>query len=321
MKSMKRIIIKKLMKLKEVFPTPDSHCGQGEIFRHPIFTNADEQGRKEIMLKSAQWNYDDELEYPWDRKFGFDLSPLLKNKVVLDLGCFTGGRSIAWAERYSVKKMYGIDPGDIVIVAAKMFAEKNGIEAEFTVSFGEVLSIKDEVFDAVLCNNIFEHVQSLKDVLVECKRIFKKKGLLFVVFGGYFGPFEHHLNCITETPFLHYFFTGKELIDVYNEILDERGDEARWYNRKSRDLEPWERGNTINGTTLQKFRHQIKETGWNVYYRNVLPLGRAGGKVVSNSPIAKPLSYVIQPFASLPLLEEVLCGSIVYILEKPCNGE
>lgn len=169
MQSMKRIIIKKLMKLKEVFPTPDSHCGLGEIFRHPIFTDADEQGRKEIMLKSAQWNYDDELEYPWDRKFGFDLSPLLKDKVVLDLGCFTGGRSIAWAERYSVKKMYGADPSDIVIEAAKMFAEKNGVEAEFIVSSGEELPFEDEMFDAVLSCNIFEHVQSLKDVLLECK--------------------------------------------------------------------------------------------------------------------------------------------------------
>lgn len=306
---MKRAIIKKLMKLKEIFPKPD--------FYHPTFTEADEEERKVIMLRVTRSHYDDEFKYPWDRHFGFDLTPLLKNKVVLDLGCYTGGKTIAWAERYAVKEMYGIDSTDIYIEAARMFAKTRRLEAHFTVAFAEVLPFEDEKFDAILTSNLFEHVRSLRDVLLECKHVLRKRGMLFVTFPGYFHPFEHHLSNVTLTPFLQYFFTGKELVDAYNEIMDERGDEVNWYRRNPRDLESWERCNTINGTTWRSFRNLVKETGWNIYHKGRLPIGRVVGRVYSKKSIVKPLSYIIQPFVSLPLVEEALCQPIVYILEKP----
>lgn len=314
-KALKYTLIKKLMKLNEVFLTPDNY-GLKEVFHHSSFVEADKKTRKDIMLQSAQWNYETENEYPWDRYFGFNLAPLLHDKVALDLGCFTGGKSIAWAERYKVKKMYGIDPDEVFIEAARMFADKKGIDAEFHVSFGEQLPFEDEKFDAILSFDVSEHVKNLKDVLLECRRVLKRKGMLFTIFSGYFHPFEHHLNAVTMTPFLHYFFTGRELVEVYNEILDERGNEATWYKRSSRDLELWERCNDINGTTRCSFKHLIKETGWNVYHRGRFPLGRIGGRFVSKVPAAKLLSYIIQPFALMPLFDEALCQPIVYILEK-----
>lgn len=306
---MKRAIIRHLMKFWEIFPAPD--------FCHPSFTMASEEEQRVIMLASAQSNYDEELKYPWARYFGFDLTSLLENKVVLDLGCYTGGKTIAWAQRYQIKEMHGIDIGDIFIKAARMFAETKGIEAHFTVSTAEELPFPDEKFDAILSYNTFEHVRDLKGVLLECKRVLKRQGKLLVVFPGYFHPFEHHLSSVTFTPFLHYFFSGKELIDVYNQIIDERGQEANWYRRNPQDLEPWERCNTINGTTRRSFKHLIKESDWSVHYRGKIALGRAGGALASRMPFAKPLSYLIQPFALLPIIEEAICQPIVYILEKP----
>ncbi|MFC1903316.1 class I SAM-dependent methyltransferase [Chloroflexota bacterium] len=313
---MKRAIIKKLMKISEVFPAPDNY-GLKELFFHPSFTEADAEKRGDIMLKSARWNHDNEVQYPWDRYFRFDLASLLKDKVVLDLGCFTGGKSIAWAERYQVKKMYGIDPSDVFIEAARKFTEEKGLEAEFRVSVGEELPFENEQFDAILSFDVFEHVRNLKDVLLECRRVLKKGGVLLSVFSGYFHPFEHHLNGVTQTPFLHYLFQGRELVAVYNEIIDERGDEATWCRRSPRDLEPWEKCNEINGTTRRKFARLVKETDWRVRYRGRVALGRAGGRTVAKIPLAKFVSYVLQPFALLPLLDEVFCQPIVYALEKP----
>lgn len=305
------------MKIMETRPSP-SNYGLKEIFSHPNFIAGNDEERNAIMLKSAQWNYDTEIEFPWDRYFGFDLTSLLSNKAVLDLGCFTGGKSIAWAERYGVREMYGIDTSDIFITAARKFAEKKGIEAKFSVSFAEELPFQDNMFDAILSVDVFEHVQRLKDVLLECKRVLRKDGMLFIVFPGYFHPFEHHLNCVTRMPFIHYFSSGEELVDIYNEIIDERGDEANWYKREIVFLRPWERCNEINGTTHRRFRYLINKTGWDIYHVGRLPLGQVGGRLVSNIAVAKKISSIIQPLVSLPYLEEILCQPIVYIL-KPIN--
>lgn len=155
----------------------------------------------------------------------------------------------------------------------------------------------------------------MEQVLSECNRVLKRKGKLYVVFPSYFGPIEHHLSLVTATPFIHYFFSGKDLIDVYNEIIDERGDEASyWYKRSNHSLEMWERCNTINGMTKRKFRQLIKHGNWDIYYeRNSPPLRNVSRK----HPALRLIRYMIDPFAQLPILEEFFCERIVYILEKP----
>jgi hypothetical protein len=61
------------------------------------------------MLKSSNAKYASELEYPWDSYFDIDISPYLHNKMISDLGCFNGGRGVAWFEKYKLYKLFGID--------------------------------------------------------------------------------------------------------------------------------------------------------------------------------------------------------------------
>ena len=239
----KKAIIKRAMKLFERVPSSDS-VSLNEIFCLESFINAIKHERERIMFKSSEFRYSNEYQQPFDLLFGLDLVPLLKGKVALDLGCFTGARSVAWAERYKLDKIYGIDIQDIYIEAAQRFAKIRGVNAEFICAKGESLPFTDEKFDAILSYDVFEHVRDLERVLSECNRVLKRNGKLFVVFPSYFNPIEHHLSLVTLTPFIHYFFSGRDLIDVYNEIIDERGEEANWYKRQNRNLEPWERCNT-----------------------------------------------------------------------------
>jgi ubiquinone/menaquinone biosynthesis C-methylase UbiE len=301
------------MKLFEKVPS-SADISLNEIFRHKSFTQSSKQEREIIMLKSSEYRHAGEFQHPFDLFFGFDLAPLLEGKVVLDLGCFTGGKAVAWAERYRLKKIYGIDTQDNFIDAAQQFAKIKGVNAEFICSKGEKLPFEDEKFDAILTHDVFEHVQDVEQVLSECNRVLKRKGKLFVVFPSYFGPAEHHLSLVTATPFIHYFFSGSDLIDVYNEIIDERGTEASyWYKRRNPSLEAWERCNTINGMTKRKFQHLIKHTNWNIYYERNSPLLRG---MSQKHPALRLIRYVIYPFAQLPIFEEFLCERIVYILEK-----
>ncbi len=54
------------------------------------------------MLKSSQAKYESEEIYPWDSYFGFSLRSHLEGNVVLDLGCFTGGKETPLIDRIRI---------------------------------------------------------------------------------------------------------------------------------------------------------------------------------------------------------------------------
>jgi 2-polyprenyl-3-methyl-5-hydroxy-6-metoxy-1,4-benzoquinol methylase len=286
-----------------------------EIFDHKIFIDGSEEERKTIMLKSAESKYLNELAYPWDHYFGFDLKPLLEGKSFLDLGCFNGGRSIAWYEKYNSAAITGIDVEDEYIDAATLFANARGINATFKKSVGESLPFDDDTFDAVLSYDVLEHVQDVVATLSECRRVLKKGGRLFVVFPSYYQPMEHHLVLVSITPGLQYLFSGKTLVKAYCEILDERGDEANWYKRMSADLHPWEKGHTINGTTFGGFKKIAKSQGWAIHSEVHKPLGSIG-RTVEGKWSAKALSKVLFPLTYIPGIREVCLHRSTFILEK-----
>jgi SAM-dependent methyltransferase len=310
-------LAKSLMKKWEAFPpSPGDNAGElQEVFRHSIFVKGTEAERKAIMLASSESKYRTELDYPWDHYFGTDLAPYLQGKVALDLGCFTGGRGVAWFERYKLDFLTGIDVKQEFIDAARQFAALKRIRADYRVALGEELPFADNSLDAILSYDVFEHVQSVRYALRECHRVLKKGGKLFVVFPGYFHPTEHHLALATRLPCIHYFFSGKTLVRAYNEMLEERGEAACWYKRSSPQMEPWEKGNTINGTTLAQFRRFIGEHDWKVVLHSKKPIGSIG----RNASKMRALALLSRPFAvaaNMPGLREMFLHRITYILQK-----
>lgn len=286
-----------------------------EVFNHEIFLNADQAQRKYVMLKSAEFKYNDEIKYPWDHYFGHDLTPLLEQKEALDLGCFTGGRSLAWLKRYGLKSIAGVDVKKVYIEAAELFAAMHNAKACFEFGFGESLPFNSEMFDAVLSFDVFEHVQNIQKTLDECHRVLKSGGRLFLVFPGYFHPVEHHLSLVTKAPCIHWFFSGKTLIKAYHAILRERGDNTYWYRRQSPDLEHWERCHSINGTTLFQFKKLLKKTSWKIIENPKKAIGSIGRNASRRSFISST-SRLLRPLTSIPGIQDLFVHRIVYILEK-----
>jgi len=103
----------------------------GEIFNHESFLKADDHKRKSILLRSSESKYRDEVPYPWDNYFGLRSQPLPPGENALDLGCFTGGRSIAWFERYGLRRIAGIDIKEVYIEAANQFGAMHNANADF----------------------------------------------------------------------------------------------------------------------------------------------------------------------------------------------
>lgn len=315
MNRLNRYLLKRAMKLVEVKPTKEETETWSTIFESKAFIYASPEEQERIMFKSSKLRYDHEhqAKEPFAQFFGIDIAPFIKGKVILDLGCFTGGRSVAWQEIYQPSGVYGIDIDDSYIEAARRFAESKNIDAKFDCAFGEYLPYQADKFDAILSWDVFEHVQDLNKVMEECKRVLKPGGKLLVAFPSFYNPIEHHLSAVTRTPFIHYIWKVEDLVAVYNEIIKERGE---WYARGA--LEDCEKGNTINGTSKMKFRQIIKGQGWKVVHENrtlILCVEGAWRRLLW----LKRIWQLLTPLIYVPVFEEALCNSIVYILEKPCN--
>ncbi len=305
---------KQLMHMAESAPSDprENVNGLSEVFRHSVFTHGSAEARERIMRQSSATRYEDEVAYPWDNYFGCSVSEWVQGDV-LDLGCFTGGRALAWWERYKPRSMAGVDVDEVFIDAARRFANNRAVPADFRIGFGERIPWPAESFDTIVSFDVFEHVRSVPATLAECRRVLRPGGRLLTVFPSYYQPVEHHLSLVTRTPGLQYLFSGRTLIDAYREILDSRGPTAEWYGRGP--MEPWERGNTINGTSNRVFRRLAHRQGWELTFQAHRPIGTVGRR--AHSPCARLLGIAAAPFTRVPGLQEIVLHRLSYVLTRP----
>ena len=102
---------------------------------------------------------------------------------------------------------------------------------------------------------------------------------------------------------------------AYHDILLERGDEAEWYRRGSPELEPWERGNTINGTTFARFRALVDDLDWRIVRESKRPVGSVGRMFERRRLVRGCLVSSYRSCTSQ--VSGVFLHRIAYILERP----
>ena len=262
-----KAIIKYLMKLREseIKFNPEEGAVFREVFDHPYYLSLDETAQIELGLRWARKLYQTEAECSsFDSYFGdFDLPENFKNPVMLDVGCYIGGKTVSWLERYHGIEIHGIDIDPRFIRIATCFAKEKNANAHFKVSFAEELDYPDSFFDVILSENTFEHVYNIRKVMRECNRVLKKEGFMVITFPPFWGPSNHHLYLVTRTPFIHWFFQYSSLLETYFAILNERGADALWYRRLDEHPLPFEKGYSINGLGALVFRKLLKDN-WNI---------------------------------------------------------
>ncbi len=304
-----------LMRLAPSEPRPDD-VALGEIFQHPDFRAAPPAAQRARLADSAAHRRADERAYPFDRYFDRPLARLLAGARVLDLGCFTGGRSAAWIERYGLAHLVGIDVDPRLVAGAQRFAATEGLPAEFASSVGEALPFAGGAFDAILSYDVFEHVQDPERVLAECCRVLRPGGRLYAVFPSYWHPTEHHLGLATRLPCLHWCFAGRDLVRAYDDAIAARGDRAAWYRRRSPELAAWERGHTLNGLTCARFVTLARRVGLETVALPRTPLFTAG-RQVERRPLLRALGPLASALARIPGLRELVLHRVVAILARP----
>ena len=134
--------------------------------------------QKEIFNKAAEtW---DALHIDSDKSINrvVTLSQITQGQKVLDVGCGTGVMDRALLETVGESgfvKAIDISPG-MLSVAGLKFTEKNIIFCEENIE----TTTDTQVYDAIICNNVFPHFQNREKVLKNVFRLLKQGGIFTV---------------------------------------------------------------------------------------------------------------------------------------------
>ena len=100
----------------------------------------------------------------------------LRGKKVLDVGC--GGGILSEALAAMGAEVTGIDLSRESLAAARMHAEKSGLEINYReVKIEDLLKIEAETYDVVACMEMLEHVPDPAQIVKDCSGLLKKGGL------------------------------------------------------------------------------------------------------------------------------------------------
>lgn len=95
----------------------------------------------------------------------------------LDLGCGTGGMSIAASREYD--QVIGVDVALRWLVMAKLRSEEEGVSLPFICANAESLPFRKDIFDTVVADAVLEHVQNSARMRDETLRVLKPRGAYF----------------------------------------------------------------------------------------------------------------------------------------------
>ena len=138
-------------------------------------------------------NLDFDKEPSFHHLFNINFSlPYIKNKKVLDIGCWTG-QFEKLASKYT-REIWGIDPGVEAIKAAKKLVPN----AKFKIGDALNLNFKNKYFDTVTILDVIEHIPNNTEgkCLQEISRVLKPNGHLIIS-----TPYNHPLSTFMDPAF------------------------------------------------------------------------------------------------------------------------
>jgi SAM-dependent methyltransferase len=142
---------------------------------------------------------------------------LLKDKVVLDLGCGTGGKTLELL-RFNPRKVIGIDPSQRNISYARELVE-NGNRDRISFSTQDILEFENgDYFDSIVTFTVFEHIvrNQVEANLIKMYEILKPGGNAVIVFNHYNDRFGSHLKEYVYHPWPQTIFNDSILSEYWN---------------------------------------------------------------------------------------------------------
>ena len=199
---------------------------------------------------------------------------MFRGKRVLDMGCGAGGKSLYYAS-LGAEHVTGVEIVAHYEAEATALAEELGLSDRFTFVRASAfeLPFSDCSFDTIIMNDFFEHVSDPERALREAVRLITPEGKIFINFPPYYHPTGYHMSDAIHMPWVHLFFTDRQLIEAYKELVRGLPDEMdRLELRFSRDEHGVDQYTYINRMTLKRAKKIFAALGVKLDYYKEIPL-------------------------------------------------
>ena len=269
-----------------------------KLFKLPVHPfNLNNEGKKTY----AEWQYEKGIETIKFYLKHTSIDEMFKDKIVLDIGCGAGGKTIFYASK-GVKKIVGVEILGKYKDEAEGLAKKFNMDDkfEFVCADASKTPFDDETFDTIIMNDAMEHVDEPEKVLEECYRILKTNGRLYLNFPPYNHPYVAHLRDAIGMPWVHVFFSEKTLIKTYKELVKNLPDgKDRIEFRIGKRPDGTEYFSYINKMTIKRANKILRNSKFNMEYYS-----------------EEPLRNIFKHPAKLPGFKEFLVKMVVCVLRK-----
>lgn len=272
--------------------------GMNKVFpeiKHPF----NMQNRGEMTY--AQWQFEKGADTIACYEGFYTPEEMFAGKNVLDMGCGAAGKSLYYVS-LGAAMVTGVEIVAHYQQEAEDFARRLGYEDRFRFVCASAfeLPFPDGSFDTIIMNDFVEHVSQPERAITEALRLLKPGGRIYMNFPPYYHPTGAHMSDVIYMPWVQLFFTEKQLIAAYKELVKGLPDEQERLDlRFSTDENGVERFTYINRMTLKRFKGILRDLGITpVLYREI------------------PLRGYFKGLAKLPPTREMFVKMAVCVVEK-----
>ena len=230
-------------------------------------------------------------------------------RVVLDLGCGLGGKTLYYAEQ-GARLVVGLDVSTVRAHVALELADRYHTSAALQIAVGDAahLPFIEDVFDTVISTDTWEHLNIPKQALSECARLIRPGGVVAISAMPYFSPWGAHAWNWLPLPWIQLLLPWRTLcklmawIDLHRRVNERLPPEVRIdWTQLDDPAQP-------TRLTVAAFERDMRTSDMILLLCTVIPVGARFGGIVA---------WMTQIMVSLPLAREALAGLVVAVMRKP----
>ncbi|MCA1703818.1 MAG: class I SAM-dependent methyltransferase, partial [Actinobacteria bacterium] len=210
----------------------------------------------------------------------------------------------------------GMDiPGAFKPEVATDYARRLGVShASFLTGYAEDIPLPDSAFDLVIMEDVLEHVRDPEAVIGECLRVLRPGGRCVARFPSIRMIYAHHFDRALSLPGLHYLMPMRKWSAGFNHYLATHPDNVHYVPFAKVVPKKYHKsiGMDLSGLTLASFRSIITESSFDV--ETLALVGFAPKRMTLPRKAILPAYRALR---KLPVLDEVLASTIVFVGRKP----
>ncbi|MEW6171414.1 MAG: class I SAM-dependent methyltransferase, partial [Candidatus Omnitrophota bacterium] len=169
-------------------------------------------------------------------------------------------------------------------------------------------------FDVIISINVLEHVDNIRATMLECKRVLRPDGIIFLHFPPFYSPWGAHLEGWINFPWPHVLFRDSQLLEAAQWFEDKKKNNKEYIFSANVDWLKHSQLPELNRTTIDQFEKLLRDVELKILHTDLLPFGRH--YLQKFGLIGKIIFRLLKILTILPGLREIVTTKMVFIITK-----